>query len=80
MILFHFIHCKRDLYGPHFNLYSVFLGVAAAIVSWLLFFGLGNVQRLFNLLYYVFGDCTRPPKLLFYLNWSSKRNVTLPSH
>ena len=53
MILFHFIHCKRDLYGPHFNLYSVFLGVAAAIVSWLLFFGLGNVQRLFNLLYYV---------------------------
>ena len=53
MILFHFIHSKRDLYGPHFNLYSVFLGVVEAIVSWLLFFGLGNVQRLFNLLYYV---------------------------
>ena len=33
MILFHFIHSKRDLYGPHFNLYSVFLGVVEAIVS-----------------------------------------------
>ena len=53
MILFYFIHSKRDLQGSHFNLYSVFLGVAEAIVSWLLFCGLGNVQRLFNLLYYV---------------------------
>ena len=41
----------------------VFLGVAETIVSSLLSCGVGIVECLFNILYYViFGDCTRPQR------------------